>query len=162
MRFEYFQLIDRIVDLDVDNQTIRVQATVPLSSTIFEGHFPGYPLMPGVLLLESMAQSSGWLIIALHEFSRMPFLAAFADAKLRAFVKPGDVLDISATLMHQGSGFARTRAQIHNDGKLACNAEMTFRVVEFPNEELRAHMERAAAALAFPRKVADPLGGRAG
>ena len=157
MRFEYFQLIDRIVDLDVDNRTIRTQAIVPVASTIFEGHFPGYPLMPGVLLLESMAQSSGWLLVGLYEFSRMPFLAAFSDAKLRSFVKPGDTLDISAALVHEGSGFARTKAQIHCGGKLACNAEMTFRVVEFPNQELRAHMEQAATALAFPRKIADQL-----
>jgi len=159
MRFEYFQLIDRIVDLDVDNRTIRTQATVPVSSTIFEGHFPGYPLVPGVLLLESMAQSSGWLIVGLYHFSRMPFLAAFSDAKLRSFVRPGDALDIRAELVHEGSGFARAKGQIRCDGKLACNAEMTFRVVTFPNQELRAHMENAAAAIGFPRKIADSVCG---
>ena len=66
MRLEYFQLIDRIVDLDLDDRTIRAEATVPTASTIFEGHFPGHPLMPGVLLIEAMAQTSGWLIIGAH------------------------------------------------------------------------------------------------
>ena len=156
MRLEYFQLIDRIVDLDLGNRTIRTQATVPVASTIFEGHFPGYPLMPGVLLMESMAQTSGWLIIGITGFSRMPFLAAFNQAKLRAFVKPGDELEITAALLHEGSGFARTKAEIRNGGKLACSAEITFRVVEFPNQEFRQHMEKAAAALAFPlRSPAD-------
>jgi 3-hydroxyacyl-[acyl-carrier-protein] dehydratase len=150
MRFEYFQLIDRIVDLDLGNRTIRTHATVPQSSTIFEGHFPGFPLMPGVLLLESMAQASGWLIIGLTGFTRMPFLAAINQAKLRAFVKPGDKLEVTAALVHEGSGFARTKAEIRNDGKLACNAEITFSVVEFPNQDFRQHMEKAAAALAFP------------
>lgn len=150
MRFEYFQLIDRIVDLDLGQRTIRTHAAVPSASTIFEGHFPGMPLMPGVLLIESMAQTSGWLIIAATRFSRMPFLAAVKEGKLRAFVKPGDQLEVTATLLHEGSGFAMTRAEVHNGGKLACNAEITFRVVEFPNQEFRAHMERAAAALAFP------------
>ena len=150
MRLEYFQLIDRIVDLDLDKRTIRTQATVPASSTIFEGHFPGFPLMPGVLLLESMAQTSGWLIIGITGFTRMPFLAAFSQAKLRAFVKPGDTLELSAAIVHEGSGFARTKAEIRHDGKLACNAEIMFRVVEFPNPEFRQHMEKAAAALAFP------------
>jgi 3-hydroxyacyl-[acyl-carrier-protein] dehydratase len=150
MRFEYFQLIDRIVDLDLGNRTIRTQASVPISSTIFEGHFPGFPLMPGVLLLESMAQASGWLIIGVTGFSRMPFLAAFNQAKLRAFVKPGDTLEVTAAMSHEGSGFARTKAEIRHDGKLACNAEITFRVVEFPNQEFRQHMEKAAADLAFP------------
>jgi 3-hydroxyacyl-[acyl-carrier-protein] dehydratase len=106
--------------------------------------------MPGVLLMESMAQTSGWLIIGITGFSRMPFLAAFSQAKLRAFVKPGDTLELTAALVHEGSGFARTKAEIRHDGKLACNAEITFRVVEFPNPEFRQHMQKAAAALAFP------------
>ena len=67
MRLEYFLLIDRIAELKLDDRTIRADATVPDKSTIFEGHFPGYPLMPGVLLIETMAQTSGWLIIALHQ-----------------------------------------------------------------------------------------------
>ena len=48
-------------------QTIRAEARVPTDITIFEGHFPGYPLMPGVLLIEAMAQTSGWLVIARHQ-----------------------------------------------------------------------------------------------
>src|SRR3981189_3271287 len=153
MRFEYFQLIDRVVELDLGKRPIPPQAVVPLASTIFEGHFPGFPLMPGVLLLESMAQASGWLIIGVTGFSRMPFLAAVNRAKLRSFVKPGDTLEITAALTHEGSGFVRTKAEIRNDGKLACNAEITFRVVEFPNPEFRQHMEKAAAALAFPMEL---------
>jgi 3-hydroxyacyl-[acyl-carrier-protein] dehydratase len=61
MQLEYFQLIDRIVDLNLEARTAIVEAQVPTTSTIFEGHFPGYPIMPGVLLTEAMAQSSGWL-----------------------------------------------------------------------------------------------------
>ena len=49
MHLEYFQLIDRIVDLNLDEKTITVEAQVPQQNTIFEGHFPGYPIMPGVL-----------------------------------------------------------------------------------------------------------------
>jgi 3-hydroxyacyl-[acyl-carrier-protein] dehydratase len=153
MRLEYFQLLDRIVDLDVEGRTIRAEATVPQTSTIFEGHFPGMPLMPGVLLVETMAQASGWLIIAATAFSRMPFLAAIKDAKLRSFVAPGAKLQVAATLIHDGSGFARTEAQIRNEGKLACNAELTFRVVAFPNPDFRRFMEEAAAAIAFPMET---------
>src|SRR3977135_1780121 len=112
MRFEYFQLIDRIVELDLGNRTIRTQASVPTASTIFAGHFPGFPLMPGVLLLESMAQASGCLIIGVTGFSRMPFLAAFNQAKLRSFVTAGDTLWLTAAISHEGSGFARTKAEI--------------------------------------------------
>jgi 3-hydroxyacyl-[acyl-carrier-protein] dehydratase len=150
MRIEYFQLIDRIVDLDFEGQTIRVDAQVPQECTIFEGHFPGHPLMPGVLLIEAMAQTSGWLVIGLTKFTRMPFLVAVKEAKLRSFVAPGQALSLSAKLVHEGSGFAVTKADIKNAGKLVCNAEITFRVMEFPSPEFRVSMEKAAALLAFP------------
>src|SRR2546423_8083470 len=130
MRLEYFQLIDRIIDIDVTARTIRAEAIVPTASTIFEGHFPSHPLMPGVLLMEAMAQTSGWLIIALTRFGRMPFLAAFKEAKLRSFVTPGQTLALGASLAHEGSGFAVTQAQISVEGKLVANATITFRVVE--------------------------------
>src|SRR3989454_2603034 len=117
MNLEHFQLIDRIVDLDLAQQIIRTEARVPTASTIFEGHFPGYPLMPGVLLMEAMAQASGWLIIGLTKFTRMPFLAAFKEAKLRAFVTPGQTLALSAAIMHEGSGFTVTTAEIRVAGK---------------------------------------------
>ena len=96
MNLEYFHLIDRIVDLDLDERRITVEATGSAASTIFEGHFPGYPLMPGVLLIETMAQTSGWLLIALMKFERMPFLAAVKEAKMRSFVTPGEALTVDA------------------------------------------------------------------
>jgi 3-hydroxyacyl-[acyl-carrier-protein] dehydratase len=150
MRIEYFQLIDRIVDLDLAGQTIRTEARVPTSSTIFEGHFPGFPLMPGVLLIEAMAQTAGWLVIGVTRFTRMPFFAASKEVKLRSFVMPGQTLALSAKLLHEGSGYAVTKAEIRCEGKLACNAELTFRLVEFPNAEFRANMEKMAAILEFP------------
>jgi 3-hydroxyacyl-[acyl-carrier-protein] dehydratase len=153
MRLDYFLLIDRIVDLDLDQRTIRIDATVPTASTIFEGHFPGHPLMPGVLLIETMNQASGWLIIALTKFTRMPFFAAVKEAKLRSFVTPGQKLDVTASLTHDGSGFAMTKAEIRHDGKLVCNAELTFRVVPFPNPDFRVSMEKIAEEIAFPMQV---------
>src|SRR6202030_3562187 len=99
MHLEYFQLIDRIVDLNVGERTITVEAQVPEHNTIFEGHFPGHPIMPGVLLIEAMAQTSGWLLVALTKFERMPFLAAVKEAKMRGFVTPGELLTIHASLV---------------------------------------------------------------
>jgi 3-hydroxyacyl-[acyl-carrier-protein] dehydratase len=153
MRIEYFQLIDRIVELDIAQQTIRTEARVPTASTIFEGHFPGYPLMPGVLLIEAMAQTAGWLVIGVTRFTRMPFFAALKEAKLRSFITPGQSLSLSAKLLHEGSGYAVTKAEIRCEDKLACNAEITFRVVDFPNPEFRASMEKMAEILEFPMKA---------
>jgi len=153
MRIEYFQLIDRIVDLDLDDRTIRVDAQVPNESTIFEGHFPGHPLMPGVLLIEAMAQASGWLVIAATKFERMPFLAAVKEAKLRSFVIPGQLLSITAKLLHDGSGFAMTKASVVVAGKPTCEAELTLRVMPFPDPRLRANMEEMAVRIGFPAKA---------
>src|SRR3954447_26376118 len=140
MQLEYFQLIDRIVDLNIDEKTITVEAQVPRENTIFEGHFPGYPILPGVLLIESMAQASGWLLIAMTKFERMPFLAAVKEAKMRSFVSPGEILTVDASIVHEGSGFAITAAKVSVGGELRCNATITFGIVPFPNPELRGHM----------------------
>src|SRR5271156_1369796 len=136
MQLEYFQLIDRIVDLNVGERTIKVEAQVPQTNTIFEGHFPGYPLMPGVLLIEAMAQASGWLLIAVMKFERMPFLAAVKEAKMRNFVNPGEMLKIEAHVVHEGSGFAVTSAKVSVAGQLRCNATITFRQIPFPHPDL--------------------------
>jgi len=149
MRLEYFQLIDRIIDLNLTDLTIRVEANVPTESTIFEGHFPGRPLMPGVLLIESMAQASGWLLIARNRFGKMPFLAAVKEAKLRTFVTPGQALTVSAKIMHEGSGFAMTEAEIAVDGKTVCNADLTFRIVDFPKGEFLDNMHAVAKRIGF-------------
>jgi 3-hydroxyacyl-[acyl-carrier-protein] dehydratase len=153
MHLEYFKLIDRITDLNVGERTITVEAEVPQTNTIFEGHFPGYPLMPGVLLIESMAQTSGWLLIALLKFERMPFLASVKEAKMRDFVTPGELLTIDASLAHDGSGFAITEAKVRVNGKLKCNATLTFRHTPFPNVELRGHMKAMAKRIGFPEQA---------
>ena len=106
--------------------------------------------IPGVLLIEAMAQTAGWLVIGVTKFSRMPFFAALKEAKLRSFVTPGQSLVLSAKLLHEGSGYAVAKADIRCDGTLTCNAEITFRLIEFPNAEFRANMEKMAATLEFP------------
>ena len=154
MRLEYFQLIDRIIDLNLTDLTIRVEATVPTESTIFEGHFPGRPLMPGVLLIESMAQASGWLLIARNRFEKMPFLAAVKEAKLRTFVTPGQALTLSAKIMHEGSGFAMTEAEVAVGGKTVCNADITFRIVDFPKGEFLDNMHAVAKRIGLSLEAA--------
>ncbi|MCA6108208.1 3-hydroxyacyl-ACP dehydratase FabZ family protein [Bradyrhizobium cenepequi] len=153
MQLEYFQLIDRIVDLNIGNKTIVVEADVPQTNTIFEGHFPGYPIMPGVLLTEAMAQSSGWLLLGLMKFERMPFLAMIKEAKMRGFVNPGEVLTIDAKVEHEGSGFAVTSAKVRVGKELKCNAALTFRHIPFPHPDLRVHMDAMAKRIGFPQQA---------
>ena len=156
MHLEYFQMIDRILDLNTVEKTITVESHVPTQSTIFEGHFPGYPIMPGVLLIVSMAQASGWLLVSLMKFERMPFLAAVKEAKMRGFVSPGEILTIDASLVHEGSGYAITEARIKVGGKLRSNSTLTFSHVPFPNPDLRGHMEAVAKRIGFPQQALQP------
>src|SRR5215475_5612628 len=156
MQLEYFQMIDRILDLNMVEKTIAVEAQVPQQSTVFEGHFPGYPIMPGVLLIESMAQTSGWLLLALLNFERMPFLAAVKEAKMRGFVSPGELLTVEANLVHEGSGYAITEAKIKVGGTLRCNSTITFRHVAFPSAHLREHMDAVAKRIGFPQQAFQP------
>jgi 3-hydroxyacyl-[acyl-carrier-protein] dehydratase len=150
MRLETFQLIDRVVDFNAAEKTIRCEATVPLQASIFDGHFPGYPLMPGVLLAEAMAQTAGWMLLSLEKFRRMAFLAGIRDAKFRNFVRPGDRLDLAAKAVHEGSGFAVAQAKGEIGGKAICDATIMFRVIDFPNPEVRRSMLEFAAAAGLP------------
>ena len=144
MLLEYFQMIDAVAAFDRDRQTIEARARVPMESPIFEGHFPGYPIMPGVLLIETMAQASGYLLLGLNGFARMPFLAGVREGKLRSFVEPGAALDIDANLVHDGSGFAVTAARIACNGRKLCDATLTFRILEFPKPEFEAMLRGRA------------------
>ena len=145
MRLEYFEMIDRVVRLDRANKRIEARATVPTQSPVFEGHFPGYPLVPGVLLTETMAQASGYLVLALTEFREMPFLMAVDKARFRSFVGPGVELAVEATLEHQGSGYVATRAKIAASGKPLCDADLRFRTMPFPKGMETSLRARATA-----------------
>ncbi|MDN3567059.1 3-hydroxyacyl-ACP dehydratase FabZ family protein [Paeniroseomonas aquatica] len=143
MRLEYFQMIDRVIS--VGPGEIATEATVPLASPVFEGHFPGHPLVPGVLLVETMAQASGFLLLHRLGFARMPFLIGSKETKLRSFVAPGAVLQVTATLVHEGSGFAVTDAAITAAGRRICEVrELKFSLQGFPAPELQAAMRERA------------------
>src|ERR1700683_4694927 len=125
MRLEYFQMIDRIVHRDVDARRVRAECTVPKESPIFEGHFPGYPLMPGVLLIECMAQTTGWLVSGLHGFTAMPFLARIKEVKFRTAVFPGDAHELYAKIVHEGSGYTIADCKGRRGSTVVCDARIT-------------------------------------
>jgi 3-hydroxyacyl-[acyl-carrier-protein] dehydratase len=150
MRLEYFQMIDRVVALDVEARSVRTLCRVPQASTIFEGHFPNYPLLPGVLQIECMAQTVGWLVMARSGFSVMPFLAAVKDAKFRAAVAPGDELEFEGCVVHEGSGFSVGECKGRRAGKAICEAQILYRIMQFPNSEFRQAMFERAEELKLP------------
>jgi 3-hydroxyacyl-[acyl-carrier-protein] dehydratase len=143
MRLEYFDMIDRVMSFDRDAQVLEASAHVPIQSPIFEGHFPGHPLMPGVLLTETMAQASGFLVLGLMNFTHMPFLMAVDKARFRTFVEPDAILHITARLDVLGSGYAATKASIRVDGKAVCDADLRFKIMPFP-EGMDAQMREKA------------------
>ena len=152
MRLEYFQMVDRITALDPVSGIVRADCHVPEASPVFEGHFPGHPILPGVLMIETMAQTGGWLVIATLRFTRMAFLAQVKEAKLRAFVAPGQELVTEARLLHDGSGYAMMEGRITSAGKAVASAEITYRVVPFPNETLRTQMLATARRVGVPEE----------
>lgn len=144
MLLEYFQMIDKVESVDLGLGRLKATSTVPMESPVFEGHFPGMPLVPGVLLIETMAQASGMLLLAVKDFEAMPFLMAVDGAKMRTFVEPGAVLDIEAELEHDGSGFAVTKAKITSGGKKVCDAQLKLRTMPFSEVPLAPIVRKRA------------------
>ena len=102
--------------------------------------------MPGVLIGEFMAQTSGFLLLTRNRFLRMPFLAALKSLNLRSFVLPGTELECDSTLVHEGSGYAVLDSKVQRTGETTAvaDARLTFRVTSFPNDLLRDHMRTRA------------------
>ena len=150
MRLEYFQMVDRIIALDPEARVVRAACTVPDESPVFEGHFPTYPLLPGVLLIETMAQTGGWLILATLRFTRMAFLTQVKEAKMRSMVTPGQQLEAEARLVQDGSGYAVVTGRIESAGRKVAEAEIRYGLAPFPNETLRAQMLDTARRVAVP------------
>ncbi|MCB1549853.1 MAG: beta-hydroxyacyl-ACP dehydratase [Hyphomicrobiaceae bacterium] len=146
MHIDRFQLVDRVAALDLSTASLTAIACVPSEHSIFSGHFPGHPLMPGVLLTELMAQTCGFLLLSLNGFLRMPFLAELKEVGFRSFVLPGTALSCEARREHDGSGYAVMRAKVLRRGetKPVCDGTVLFRLMAFPDPTLQAHMHDRA------------------
>ncbi|AEG04663.1 3-hydroxyacyl-ACP dehydratase FabZ family protein [Sinorhizobium meliloti] len=154
MLLEYFQMIDRVETVDLSAGRLVARSVVPEKSPVFEGHFPGYPLVPGVLLIETMAQASGFLVLAATKFAAMPFLMTVDGAKMRSFVEPNAELEIEALLEHEGSGFAVTKARIASGGKKICDAQLKLRTIPFDQVPLGEIVRKRAEELGLMAAMA--------
>ena len=147
MKLETFELIDRIEEFSLDAGKILAHGHVPKESKVFEGHFPGYPLLPGVLLIELMAQAAGWLVLARLDFKQMGVLAAVKEAKMRNAVSPDTEVAVEAEIVHEGSGYAMVKGQVLIGKKAVADAEMTLRMLPIPNQEFADALHKRAREL---------------
>jgi 3-hydroxyacyl-[acyl-carrier-protein] dehydratase len=126
-----FLLVDRVVSLNVEEQTITGLKNVSANEPFFQGHFPDQPIMPGVLILEALAQTAG---ILMHEMGYHGMTAVFLsirEAKFRRPVHPGDTLYLMVKATHAGQhGHRVTARALLQDDQVAVEAELAFALVE--------------------------------
>src|SRR3989442_695905 len=119
-----FLLVDRVVTV-VKGERIHAYKNVTFNEGFFQGHFPGNPVMPGVLQLEALAQAGALLAHESAPFDpsqKVILLLAFDDVKFRRVVSPGDRLDLHVTIERQKGAFLRLAGQAKVDGQLASEA----------------------------------------
>lgn len=122
-----FLLVDRIIEMDVDAGRIVALKNVTINEEFFVGHLPGRPVMPGVLIIEAMAQTAG--ILALHKIGqpgRPAYFAAVDRIRFRRPVLPGDQLRLEVTLDWIRGRLLRVHGRARVDGKLAAEGILTF------------------------------------
>jgi 3-hydroxyacyl-[acyl-carrier-protein] dehydratase len=128
-----FLLIDRVVEL-VRMQRIVAIKNVTINEPFFQGHFPTYPIMPGVLMVEAMAQAGGALLLTEvpDRDDKLMVFTGIDQAKFRAPVVPGDQVRIEVEVLKWRSRGATMRGNAYVDGKLVCEAEIKCQLVPRP------------------------------
>jgi 3-hydroxyacyl-[acyl-carrier-protein] dehydratase len=122
-----FLLVDRIVEYDADAKRIVGQKAVTASEWFFAGHFPGLPVMPGVLQVEALAQTMAVYVAKQPGFGdRIGLFAGIDGARFKRIVSPGDVLRLEVTMERLGSRFGRGRGVASVDGETACEVTISF------------------------------------
>ncbi len=127
-----FLLIDRVIEITRKERIVAIK-NVTINEPFFQGHFPGYPIMPGVLMVEAAAQAGGALLLT--EFSeqerteKLMVFTGIEDASFRRPVTPGDQLRIEVNVLNWRSRAVKMQATITVDGKLACEAIVKCQLV---------------------------------
>ena len=125
-----FLLIDRIIGFEAGKSAKGIK-NVTINEPFFQGHFPGHPIMPGVLILEAMAQVGGILAFKSANVSnKVVYFMGIDKARFRKPVLPGDVLTLSLEVAKTRGNIWSFRAEAHTDSKLAAEAELMATIVE--------------------------------
>jgi len=142
-----FLLIDRIVEFEPKQRVVAIK-NVTINEPFFQGHFPEHPIMPGVLVVEAMAQAGA--VLMLREMpDREKKLAVFTGidgAKFRSSITPGDQLRIEVDVLSFRSRAGKMQGRAFVDGKLACEATLTCMIVPRGNGEKPAAQPATEAA----------------
>jgi 3-hydroxyacyl-[acyl-carrier-protein] dehydratase len=138
-----FLLVDRIVELE-EERIVGIK-NVTVNEPFFPGHFPDFPVMPGVLIVEAMAQTAGVLVLARipDRDSKLVFLVAIENARFRKPVVPGDTLRIEMSVIKRRSNVAKMAGRATVDGVVVAEAEVMCKL-----EEKTADLSPAPAVVA--------------
>ncbi len=125
-----FLLIDRVVEMERKQRIVAIK-NVTMNEPHFQGHFPDYPIMPGVLMVEAIAQTGGALLLTEipDRDSKLMVFTGIENARFRRPVTPGDQLRIEVTVLNWRSRAVRMQGNITVDGKLVCDAIVMCQVV---------------------------------
>lgn len=127
-------LVDRIISTE-ENRVVGIK-NVTCNEPFFQGHFSGHPVMPGVLIIESMAQVAGVFILSkLDKEGFIPFFLGIDNARFRKPVVPGDQLVTEVTILKAKPRICRVKAESKVDGEVAAEAELLFSVTDMKREE---------------------------
>ena len=125
---EPFLLIDEVLELEPGRRVV-ARREIRADDPWFAGHFPGRPVMPGVLIVEAMAQTGAVAVLAEEENrGKIAFFAGIDDCRFKRIVEPGDVLELRCELERVRGPIGRGKAEARVDGELACKATLTFAV----------------------------------
>lgn len=120
-----FLLVDAILALE-PGRSIEATKTIPAHEDVFLDHFPGFPVVPGVLLTEMMAQAAGKCLDADRSRPAKAMLAKILSATFREWVRPDQTARIRATILQNRPAFARAECSVEVDGRMVCAAELFF------------------------------------
>ena len=125
-----FALVDRIVDGEEGKWAKGIKC-VSANEPFFQGHFPQYHVMPGVLIIEALAQVGAVAVLSMPEHKgKIGFLGAIKNARFRRQVTPGDVLELTCTITRQKANIAQAEAVAAVNGQEAVTAELTFALAD--------------------------------